>query len=107
MPRPAVLMVTLSLVFSPTAWSQAYPSKLIRMVSGSTPGGAADVTARQIAPRLSEALKAQIIVDNRPGVAGMIANEFVSKAAPDGHTILMQPGSFMTVTAVLNGRGWN
>jgi tripartite-type tricarboxylate transporter receptor subunit TctC len=105
--RPSVLVMALSLASSPAAWSQAYPSKLIRMVSGSTPGGAADVTARQIAPRLSEALKAQIIVDNRPGVAGMIANEFVSKAAPDGYTILMQPGSFMTVTAVLNGRGWN
>jgi tripartite-type tricarboxylate transporter receptor subunit TctC len=87
--------------------AQPYPSKLVRMVSGSTAGGAADVTARQIAPRLAEALKAQIIVDNRPGVAGMIANEFVSKAAPDGYTILMQPGSFMTVTAVLNGKGWN
>jgi tripartite-type tricarboxylate transporter receptor subunit TctC len=105
--RPTVFVVALSLVSSPPAWSQVYPTKLIRMVSGSTAGGAADVTARQIAPRLAEALKVQIIVDNRPGVAGMIANEFVSKSAPDGYTILMQPGSFMTVTAVLNGRGWN
>jgi tripartite-type tricarboxylate transporter receptor subunit TctC len=106
MKRSVLIAVAFSLA-TPTAWSQPYPSKLIRMVSGSTPAGAADVTARQIAPRLAEALKVQIIVDNRPGVAGMIANEFVSKSAPDGHTLLMQPGSFMTVTAVLNGKGWN
>jgi tripartite-type tricarboxylate transporter receptor subunit TctC len=106
MKRSVLVAVVLSLVAT-AAWSQPYPSKLIRMVSGSTPAGAADVTARQIAPRLAEAMKVQIIVDNRPGVAGMIANEFVSKSAPDGHTLLMQPGSFMTVTAVLNGRGWN
>jgi tripartite-type tricarboxylate transporter receptor subunit TctC len=105
--RIEMIAMALCLACHGAAWAQPYPSKLVRMVSGSTAGGAADVTARQIAPRLAEALKVQIIVDNRAGVAGMIANEFVSKAAPDGYTILMQPGSFMTVTAVLNGRGWN
>jgi len=85
--------------------AQAYPVKLIRVVTGSTAGGAADVTTRQITPRLADALKVQIIVDNRPGVAGMIANEYVTKAAPDGYTLLMQPGSFMMVSAILNARG--
>jgi tripartite-type tricarboxylate transporter receptor subunit TctC len=75
------------------------------MVTGSTAGGAADVTTRQIVPRLAETLKIQIIVDNRPGVAGMIANEYASKAAPDGYTLLLQPGSFMMVSAILNARG--
>jgi len=83
----------------------AYPVKLIRVVTGSTPGGGADVTARQIVPRLAEVLKTQIIVDNRPGVAGMIANEHVSKAVPDGYTLLVQPGSFMMVSAILNAKG--
>ena len=83
----------------------AYPAKLIRVVTGSTPGGGADVTARQIVPRLAEVLKTQIIIDNRPGVAGMIANEQVSKAAPDGYTLLVQPGSFMMVSAILNAKG--
>ena len=107
MTRPILLALTIFLALPGPAGAQPYPAKLIRMVSGSTPAGAADVTARQIAPRLAEALKVQVIVDNRPGVAGMIANEFVAKAAPDGYTILMQPGSFMTVTAVLNGRGFD
>ena len=87
------------------AAAQQYPAKLVRVVTGSTAGGGADVTTRQIVPRLAEALKVQMIVDNRPGVAGMIANEFVSKAAPDGYTLLMQPGSFMMVSGILNARG--
>jgi tripartite-type tricarboxylate transporter receptor subunit TctC len=87
------------------AFGQQYPAKLVRVVTGSTAGGGADVTARQIVPRLAEALKVQMIVDNRPGVAGMIANDFVSKAAPDGYTLLVQPGSFMMVSGILNAKG--
>ena len=87
------------------AYAQPYPGKLIRLVTGSAAGGAADITARHVATRLSESLKQQIIVDNRPGVAGMLANEYVSKAAPDGYTLLLQPGSFMTVSPILNAKG--
>ena len=85
--------------------AQPYPSKLVRLVTGSSAGGAADVTARQVAPRLAESLKQQVIVDNRPGVAGMVANEYVSKTAPDGYTLLFQPASFMIVTSILNAKG--
>ena len=99
------LTAILLLALAQTSFAQLYPSKLIRLVTGSSAGGAADVTARQIAPRLAESLKQQIIVDNRPGVAGMVANEYVSKAAPDGYTILFQPASFMIVTAILNAKG--
>ena len=97
-----VISVTAAHAQSPVA---AYPAKLIRVVTGSSPGGGADVTARQILPRLAEVLRTQIIVDNRPGVAGMIANEHVSKAVPDGYTLLVQPGSFMMVSAILNAKG--
>ncbi len=110
-PRHAPRLAAAVLLFAAgMCVAQPYPSKLIRMVTGSTPGGGADVTARQVVPRLAEWLKTQIIVDNRSGVAGMIANEYVSKAAPDGYTLLLQPGSFMTVSAVLNARargGWD
>ena len=102
--RPWLCFAAVLLVAMPVA-AQQYPAKLIRVVTGSTPGGGADVTARQITTKLAEALKVQMIVDNRPGVAGMIANEFVSKAAPDGYTLLVQPGSFMMVSAILNAKG--
>ena len=86
----------------PSAAAQQYPSKVVRLVTGSAAGGGADVTARAIQQRLVPALGAQVVIDNRPGVAGMVANEFVAKAPPDGYTILLQPGSFMTVSTQLN-----
>jgi len=87
---------------------QAFPSKPVRVVTGSAPGGGADLTARAIAQRLTEALGAPIIVDDRPGATGMIANQLVSKAAPDGYTLLLQPSSFVTISPHLNSReGWD
>lgn len=82
--------------------AQQYPAKIVRMVSGSQPGGGSDITARAIQQRLVPVLGVQVIVDNRQGVAGMVANEYTAKAAPDGYTILLQPGSFVTVSPQLN-----
>jgi len=67
----------------------AYPDKPIRMLVGFAPGGGTDTTARAIAQPLSEALRQQVIVDNRPGAAGNIATDIASKSPPDGYTILM------------------
>jgi len=75
------------------AWPDS--SKPIRMVVGFPPGGGADALARAIAPALSEQLKANVIIDNRPGAGGLIATEMVAKSAPDGYTLyLATPGSF-------------
>lgn len=85
-----------------TSPAAAYPSKVIRFVTGSSPGGGADLTTRAIQQRLVSALGVQVIVDNRPGVAGMLANDYTAKAAADGYTILLQPGSFVVVSSLLN-----
>ena len=61
-----------------------YPSKLLRMVVGFTPGGAADVQARVVAQALSESFGQQVLVDNRPGQDAIIGTNFVAKASPDG-----------------------
>lgn len=67
-----------------TGSGQAYPNKVIRIVTPA-PGGGADVLARQIAPGLTDSMGQQVIVDNR----GPNAPEIVSKAPPDGYTLLV------------------
>ena len=72
------------------AWSASgewSPSKPVRMIVGFPPGGATDLVARQIAPKMSQGLGRQVIVDNRPGANGVISNELIMRADPDGHTI--------------------
>ena len=73
---------------SPFARAQAYPSRPIKLVVGYPPGGANDLLARQIAPRLAEAIGGSVVVENRAGANGVIGAEAVAKAAPDGYTLL-------------------
>jgi tripartite-type tricarboxylate transporter receptor subunit TctC len=88
--RPAVAMVFAALAASVPfdgAAGEWAPSKPVRMVVGFPPGGATDLVARQIAPKMSQGLGRQVVVDNRPGANGVISNELIMRAEPDGHTI--------------------
>ena len=71
-----------------------YPNKPIRLIVPYAAGGATDVTSRTIAPRLSEKLGQQIIVDNRPGGAAILGMSMVAKAPADGYTMLMATIAF-------------
>jgi len=91
--RALVLSLALLTPLAHAAWPD--PSKPIRVVVGFPPGGGADALARAIAPALSDQLKANVIIDNRPGAGGLIATDLVAKAAPDGYTLyIATPGSF-------------
>jgi tripartite-type tricarboxylate transporter receptor subunit TctC len=67
----------------------AYPTRPVRLVVPFAPGGGVDATARIIAPKLSESMGQNWVVDNRTGAAGNIASEIVARANPDGHTVLL------------------
>jgi tripartite-type tricarboxylate transporter receptor subunit TctC len=77
-----------------------FPQRPIRIVVGFTPGGQPDIYARLIQPRLSEALRQQIVVDNRPGAGSIIGTQIVVDATPDGHTLLSVSSAHVTSPAV-------
>ncbi len=78
-----------------------YPNKTIRLVVPYAPGGGTDVLARMAAKELGDALGQPVIVDNRPGAAGIPGTEAVAKAAPDGYTLLMAPSGPLVMNVVL------
>ena len=94
--RNLSLLVLGSLVGS-LALAQAggnYPSKPVTLVVTYPPGGGADAMARLLAPKMSEALGQNVVVDNKPGAGGQIGAAAVAKAAPDGYTLMLDASSF-------------
>jgi tripartite-type tricarboxylate transporter receptor subunit TctC len=81
----------LLLLAAPALAQQPYPSRPVRIISPFAPGGGNDALCRILAPRLSENLKQQVIVENRAGANGIVGTEVAARSAPDGHTIVLIP----------------
>jgi tripartite-type tricarboxylate transporter receptor subunit TctC len=99
----AVAFASACCLYAPAIAAQSYPDKPIRMLVGFAPGGTADIVARIVSPRLSERLRQQIVVDNRPGAGSSIASDIAARAAPDGYTLLMISSSH-AINAGLHAR---
>jgi tripartite-type tricarboxylate transporter receptor subunit TctC len=73
-----------------TAWSQAYPAKPVRVIVPFPPGGANDIVARIVLPKLSEQMGQSFVIENRSGAGGTIGTAVVAQSKPDGYTLLIQ-----------------
>lgn len=77
-----------------------YPVRPIRIIVPYQPGGLPDIAARLIGPKLADAWKQSVVVDNRAGAGGIIGTELVARSAPDGYTLLMASPAYVTLPAV-------
>src|SRR3954469_17794183 len=85
----AFAITAASLCAAPTFAQGTWPAKPVRIIVPSTPGGGTDAYARLISAALTDSLKQQFVVENRPGGNGNIGAEAVARAAPDGYTVLI------------------
>jgi tripartite-type tricarboxylate transporter receptor subunit TctC len=82
-------LISAALLATSSIASAAYPERAIRIIVPYAPGGNIDITARTIAPGLTEALGQQVVIDNRGGAGGTLGSEIAAKSAPDGYTLLL------------------
>ena len=97
----AAFLVAAAAFVSLPCWAQDYPAKTIRIVVPLAPGGGNDTTARLVAKKLTESMRQQVIVENRPGGAGAIAGEIVVRAPADGYTLYLASTTFTASPALV------
>ena len=82
--RALLLSATLLGICAQSVHAQSYPSRPVRLIAASAPGGTSDILARLIAQQLTKDLGQSFVVENRAGASGIIGTEVVAKATPDG-----------------------
>ncbi len=85
---------------SATGTAQAWPTRPVRMLVPYAPGGGVDIVARTLAQKLTEQLGVSVLVENRPGGTGVVASELVTRAVPDGYTLMASALEFAINPAV-------
>jgi len=86
-------LTALLLLGATFAQAQTWPARSLRLLIPFAPGGGTDILARVIAPKLSEVLGQQVVVENKPGASSIIGSQIVAQAAPDGYTLMMVDSS--------------
>ncbi|EON17415.1 extra-cytoplasmic solute receptor [Cupriavidus sp. GA3-3] len=97
----ALAALGLGAAAGPLCASNAWPAKPIRLVVPAPPGGGTDLFARALAASLGKALGQTIVVDNKPGATGIIGNDTVAKASPDGYTLLFTYAATVVINQTL------
>lgn len=101
-PRTASAVIALLLAAPAcSAQAQSYPSRIIRLIVASSPGGGSDTVGRTLAQKLGSQLGQTIVVDNRPGAGGRIGAEVAARSPADGYTLLLGTSSLMAVAPAL------
>src|SRR5262245_62297635 len=101
----ALLVSSLALLATPAAAQTAYPARPVHILVPYAPGGPADIAARLVGAKLTEAWGQQVVVENRPGGNGFIAMTAAAKGAPDGYTLVMATIGEAAVSPVLFKEG--
>ena len=96
-----ILVMVLLCIVIPAAPAAGYPDRPVRLIVPSPPGGGTDTATRMIAPKLSEYLGQQIVIDNRGGASGNIGAELAARAAPDGYTLVAAIASLTSNPALM------
>ena len=97
-----LIALAVASIGSTSAWSQAYPTRPIKLLIGFAAGGPLDVYTRVLAQDMSIALGQPVVVENRAGASGQIATDAVAQAEPDGYTLLSTASTFIVNPILLN-----
>jgi tripartite-type tricarboxylate transporter receptor subunit TctC len=95
-------MVTVTIFPSLPALAQQFPSRPVKIVVPTTPGGATDALSRSIGARLSELWGQPVVVENKPGATQIIGGEYVAKSPPDGHTLIVSDAATFIMNPILH-----
>jgi len=96
------LMALLAICASASGFAQEkFPQRPLRLVLSVPPGGAADFTGRVVGAKLAEFLRQNVVIEGRPGAGGIVASEYVTRATPDGHTLMLTSSTTHGVAPVL------
>jgi tripartite-type tricarboxylate transporter receptor subunit TctC len=99
-------VASLAALTAQPAWSQAFPSKPLRMIVPFPAGGITDTVGRVIADKMSKQMGQPFVIDNRGGAGGMIGLDAIIKSDPDGYTMGLMASPTL-ISGLLNGRDWN
>jgi len=94
--------VPVFLLFASLAFAQPFPSRPVKIVVPTTPGGATDALSRSIGARLSELWNQPVVVENKPGATQIIGGEYVAKSPPDGYTLIVSDAATFIMNPILH-----